>query len=111
MSELNDLILPLHKETMRGKVTWTLEGRDRISTLQGDNLIEILDESSYKINFEHTYNLTIRNKDGIVLDSNVFNEEELIYFSHLKEIYQKVKRAALRTDETLEDIKRRLLSL
>lgn len=106
MSDLNDLILPLHKATMDGKLTWSLEGERRISTLQGPGLIEIMEVDPYE-----AYQFTVRNRDGVVLESATIFDKDMIYFEHIKEIYQGVKRSALRVDETLDDIKRTLLSL
>ena len=104
MSELDDLTSILLPKTIEGKIKWTLDGDERVYTVQGGNTIGIA------WNVFDTITLSIRNKDGILVLSREFDAPEESY-KKLIVIREKARRLALKVDEIFLDLKERLNSL
>ena len=105
MSQISDLISPLHKATMEQKVSWKLEGEARIWTTQGSGVLEILEVSP-----NGAYNFVVRNKDGVTLDSEMLVNANP-KFVEISQIFKKTKRSFLNVDKIIDDIKEKIVRL
>lgn len=108
MSSIDEILPILHRKTVNKKIEWKLSGDNEIFIRIGENIIEIDEISDDEGGFVER--IALRNKEGKLLEvkSYAFGTEK---GNMLEEIFTSGKRASLRIDEILDDIKKYLSDL
>lgn len=108
MSKLSDLARALVQRTADKKIGWELLDDDTIMVVVGRNAVIL---SKYHGSLDNNYfNIKVKNTEGQTVDEENF-EEYFDVYDELEKLMTQAKRDALKADETVDDIMRRLGSL
>lgn len=100
MPALREIVQTILEKTRAGKLLWSELASDVFLANIGDNSVVISGRGN-------SYDLVFRNSEGHILDEIDIERPEY-YEINLNELYDIVRRQALRVDETLIEMKRNL---
>lgn len=99
MAKVDDILSNTLAATKVGKLQWELVGRDSFRTQVGKLFLAIA-------KYDNEFTFTIYDDDGNLLDSSAG------YYSYTQaDLYELVRRTALRIDDTLESLDQQLREL